>query len=371
MDENVVATELAETPQEQAVVVHSIEAITAEILLYKQQAGTAILEIGRRLIEAKDQLSHGEWLPWLEEKVEFSEATAQRFMRLAREYTNPSLVTDLGASKALVLLALPASERDKFLEEKHTVNGEEKSVIEMSRRELETAIKERDEAQRQVEQLKTDMAAKLEEQRTAYNEGMTDIQGRLDEAENRAKGYAMKLQEQKDRAAEDLAKAEGDVAALKAQLEELLAAPQSVAVEKVVDQDAVNTAAAAARQETEQRLKVKIEKAEKAREKAEKAKAEAEQNLAALKVSQEQADAIKEQERKTLEEQVRALRKQLAVASSSEMTIFKLHFEQAQGSINKMTDCITRMTDGGDAEGAEKLKNAFRAMLSTTLEVLG
>lgn len=36
MNENVAATELAEAPQEQAVVVHSIEAITAEILLYKQ-----------------------------------------------------------------------------------------------------------------------------------------------------------------------------------------------------------------------------------------------------------------------------------------------------------------------------------------------
>ena len=56
-----------------------IEVITAEIWLYKQQAGAAILEIGRRLNEAKAQLSHGEWLPWLEEKVEFSEVTAQRF----------------------------------------------------------------------------------------------------------------------------------------------------------------------------------------------------------------------------------------------------------------------------------------------------
>lgn len=38
-------------------------------------------------------------------------------------------MTDLGVSKALVLLALPASERDEFLEKKHTVNGEEKGVM--------------------------------------------------------------------------------------------------------------------------------------------------------------------------------------------------------------------------------------------------
>lgn len=120
--------------EEKEAATRSIEVITAEIWLYKQQAGAAILEIGRRLNEAKAQLSHGEWLPWLEEKVEFSEVTAQRFMRLAREYENPSLVTDLGASKALQLLALPASERDDFIAEKHEVNGQEKTVMEMSKR---------------------------------------------------------------------------------------------------------------------------------------------------------------------------------------------------------------------------------------------
>ena len=79
-----------------------IEAITEEIIFYKAQAGAAILEIGKRLNEAKAQLPHGEWLGWLQEKVDFSESTAQRFMRLAKEYENPSPVTDLGASKALV-----------------------------------------------------------------------------------------------------------------------------------------------------------------------------------------------------------------------------------------------------------------------------
>lgn len=118
--------------EEKEAAPRSIEVITAEIWLYKQQAGAAILEIGRRLNEAKAQLSHGEWLPWLEEKVEFSEVTAQRFMRLAREYENPSLVTDLGASKALQLLALPASERGEFIAEKHEVNGQEKTVMELA-----------------------------------------------------------------------------------------------------------------------------------------------------------------------------------------------------------------------------------------------
>ena len=55
-----------------------IETITGEILALKEKAGTAILDIGRRLIDAKALLPHGEWLPWLTERVEFSERSAQR-----------------------------------------------------------------------------------------------------------------------------------------------------------------------------------------------------------------------------------------------------------------------------------------------------
>ena len=47
--------------------VRDIEAITAEILDAKRAGGEAILTIGRGLIEAKALLSHGEWLPWLNE----------------------------------------------------------------------------------------------------------------------------------------------------------------------------------------------------------------------------------------------------------------------------------------------------------------
>ena len=302
--------------------------------------------------------------------MEFSEVTAQRFMRLAREYENPSLVTDLGASKALQLLALPASERGEFIAEKHEVNGKEKTVVEMSKRELAQAIKERDEARQKAKELEKTMEEQLEEQRTAYDTDMAEIQGRLEEAENRAAGYAKKLEDAKAKAAADLEKAQEDIDSLKAELMKVTAEPAPVAVETVVDEEAVKAAAEEARKEAAEKLKAKIEKAEKAKERAEQAKAKAEQDLAAMKVAQEEAQAIANQEKKNLAEQVQALQKKLAVASSSEMTIFKLHFEQGQASINKMTECIEKMMEAGDSEGAGKLRNALAALLTTTLEVL-
>lgn len=347
-------TDLAATTTE-GLEPRPIEVITAEIWAYKQQAGYAILEIGRRLNEAKEQLTHGEWLPWLKEKVEFSEVTAQRFMRLAREYTNPSTVTDLGASKALTLLVLPASERDEFLAEKHIVHGEEKTPFEMSKTELAAVIKERDEALRRVDDAET---------------GMADLRDQLEEANNRAAGYEEKLNKAKEKADQDVASAQEEVEALKAELEALRSAPAEVAVEPQTDQAAIDAAAEKARAETEEKLKAKIEKAEKAKEKAEQAKAKAEGDLAALKVAQEQAGAIAEQEKKALTDQVQDLQKKLAMASSSETTIFKLYFDQTQENLNKMAECVARMTEAGDAAGADRLKAAFNALLDAAREVV-
>lgn len=92
-----------------------INTITTEILLYKNQAGEAILEIGKRLIEVKAQLDHGEWLDYLKERVDVSVRTAQTMMQLAKEYSsNAQTFALLGSQKALKLLTLPAAERENL-----------------------------------------------------------------------------------------------------------------------------------------------------------------------------------------------------------------------------------------------------------------
>ena len=74
------------------------------------------INAGRLLIEAKAQIQHGQWLPWLQEHCHVSERTAQLYMRLARHEpelkANPQGVADLTVSGAVELLAPPKRASD-------------------------------------------------------------------------------------------------------------------------------------------------------------------------------------------------------------------------------------------------------------------
>lgn len=124
----------------------TIETVTAEILDIKQRVSEDFVELGQRLCEAKELLPHGAWLPWLEQRVQFSERTAQKFMQLAREYeSNPKLASDLGSEKAFALLALPMEEREKIAAEGATVNGKTKAASDLTTREVKQIVAERKE----------------------------------------------------------------------------------------------------------------------------------------------------------------------------------------------------------------------------------
>lgn len=133
-------TEKINTENEQ----RDIDTITAKLLSYKDKFGESAYMIGKLLLEAKGQLKENAlWLDWLACRVDIPARTAQRFMRLAKGYPDPTALSDLGMTKALALLGLPEDEREAFIEETHDVNGAEKTVGEMSSRELEKAVKER------------------------------------------------------------------------------------------------------------------------------------------------------------------------------------------------------------------------------------
>ena len=152
-----------------------IKTVTTEIRTLHRQAQCMVLgyaiEIGRRLKEAKAMLDHGQWGPWLREEVDFSQSSANNFMRIFEEYgaqqvsllgeANSQALGNLPYTHALRLLALPAEERESFAEEHH--------AEELSTRELEKLIRERDEARR-AEQDAQEKAAAADKARAAAEE---------------------------------------------------------------------------------------------------------------------------------------------------------------------------------------------------------
>lgn len=304
----------------------NIEAITSEILRLKQDAGNAILGIGQRLLEAKAMLPHGEWLPWLTEQVEFSERQAQRFMKLAQEWANPTALSDLGATKALALLALPPEERQKFLSENHIVDGEEKSVIDMTSRELEKAVKERDEALHAAEAARA--AAKTADQSRAKMEADMTALKQLHQAAQTAETQAR----------EALAEAQAELKVLREK-------PVEVAVE--VDQKALEEA----RREAETRMQAKVDKAAEAQKKAEEQRKKAEEELAAVR---QQLEATRQTER------------QAVISGDKDLALFELLFSQGNEAVNKLHGLLLKVRGRGDIELAGKLQKALMALADVT-----
>ena len=326
-----------------------IETITTEIIQLKQDAGNAILGIGQRLIEAKAILPRGEWLPWLEERVEFSERSAQNFMRLAREWSNPQALADLGASKALTLLALPPEERETFMAESHLVGGEEKTVVDMTSRELERAIKERDAARQEAE--------------AAMEAAKADAQT-AEESRAKMESDMKALAEIHRSAREGEAQAREALARAQAELRELRERPVDVAVE--VDQAAVDKARAAAVAE----MQVKVDQAEAARKEAEKKRKEAETALSEAK-KQAGANAVILSRAERAEAELAEARRQLDAVAKAEsaslvnqngdLAMFNVLFSQTQEQVNKMHGLRLKLgKDDGELDG--KLKAAISAL---------
>ena len=127
------------TPEVIAIEINSIKEQTMRTLLYNS------IEIGRKLVEAKALVSHGEWWKWLAESVDYSTSTANNLMRIFEEYGGDQITLlgdnlksqafgNLNYSQAVELLGLPVEEREIFVKENN--------VEEMSTRELKKAIKE-------------------------------------------------------------------------------------------------------------------------------------------------------------------------------------------------------------------------------------
>ena len=110
-----------------------------EIKYYLNQISQNVIEIGKRLIQAKSLVKHGEWLNWLEKNFQLSHTSAKRFMQCAERYSNSATSHHLNQSQMIALLSLPEADTEKFIEQKES---EGTPVSDMSVKTLRKEIKQ-------------------------------------------------------------------------------------------------------------------------------------------------------------------------------------------------------------------------------------
>ena len=331
--------------------VRTADIVGAEIrsLAYQAKCMTVLygVEIGRRLVEAKELVGHGKWLDWLKTETEYSPSTASRLMRVYEEYgaaqigvfgaeVNSSTLKNLSISNALRLLAVPEEERESFAEQ---VDAEH-----LSARELEQAIRERDEALKRAEELENDAEG------AALARG--ELEDKLHQAEEKAEDLAMREKE----ALEKLNAAKEAVKELAAENKELRERPVDVAVMEP-DPQAVSQAVDAALAEAGEKHKAEIDKLNKKLDARDKEKAKWEKQKA--KLEEQLASADGEKERQRLSDKVEELEKRLAMAGV-EITTFRLCFNAWQEDFNKL---LAALADVPGPEERDKLRAAVRAVL--------
>ena len=345
----------------------TLEVVTEEIRYLDNQAKRLVLghaiEIGRRLEEAKALVPYGEWGNYIRDQLNYSQSTAQNFMRIFAEYgaaqqslfgpvAESQALGNLSYTKALALLAVPKEEREEFAAE---VDAEH-----ISSRELAEAIRERDEARQKA-------AALVQE--------LEGSQLAIAEAEEQRDAAIDKLMSLNKSSKEQQAEDRDTIKSLEAKITELESRPIDVAVQEPEPEEVEKRAAELAKQAMEEAaaanqvkdaMKASLEAAEKKaaedlQKAKEKAKAEREKLEAKLKEAEAKisaAGAEDKAEADRLRVETEQLKKQLAMSNQATV-VFKLRFMAWQQAHQQMSEAFTAL----DEETKEKMRAAIRAQV--------
>ena len=239
------------------ITVRDSDIVAAEINTIKEDTrrimiGNAI-RIGGKLMEAKSMVPYGEWGKWLEEKVDYSQSTANNLMQLYKEYgenqasffdnwTNSETFGKLSYSQHMAMLALPFADRLDFAEQHDVESLSIRELEKAIREELAAAERERDEIREELEEVRCgkDAAEKIVEElegelaearhqeqaqqelALAARDEATRLTGELEKAQRQAE----QREKEAEKARTQMEAARKSEKSLQDQLEQLRAAPK-------------------------------------------------------------------------------------------------------------------------------------------------
>ena len=312
----------------------TLPVIISEIKIIEQQVVRITLEgyiqIGRRLQEAKEQVGHGGFGQWCQENLNYSQDTAQKFMRLAKEYgdensllANTAISRNFSISNALSLLKVPEEDREKFVEDHPVEDMTNKDLEEEIRR-----LKKEKEELEDAAQCRKDIADRAENAVNEMRHEVEDLKRQLQDAEARPAADPAELVELKA----ELQKAENARDKAKEKLKK----------EKDARQAAIDKELA---------------------EQTEKIRAEAKEE-----VSGELGDLQKMKDQ--LEEENRNLQHKLENAGNDTIIRFKVLVGQLQDVFEECGQCILDAEAGTDPDLPGKMNAALRTVVESFKEAL-
>lgn len=303
--------------------------LASEINLITEQTKQMVLmnfiELGKRLIEAKAMVKHGEWGNWLKERVNYSQRTANNMMKLYKEYGESGIVqksqsiASLSVTQAVAMLEIPEEERERF--------AEQSNAKDLTIRELKAEI------------AKTKAA--LEEEQSSTKAALSKTQERHEQETARLKEQAEKAMSEKARIERELERQEKRQA-------ELLQGKDDEAKARV---DAA----------------VKKEREELARTSEEVDALQAE--LAKMAEShKEELESIREEERKKLQEEL--------YAKDREIDESRKRFEEAMTEHSKemasaRRDLMKEQSKNGEVATLGKATYAMEQLIKSYEQVMG
>jgi len=324
----------------------STEQLTAEVnVRYHQAEGLAsmsammLADAGRRLIEIKGRIPHGQFETWCADNLEFSKSKAEKMMKLAERvadenslFSKTETFTDIGISRVWALLAAPEEVAAEVIE----TNDVESMTVRELKAELARVKEEKEAAERKAEMIdhnNDDIRKELASMQRKLSETVTE------EEFNEMQAAA---QAQKEDLTKELSEAKAEAADIQAKLDK--------AKEDLNKQKAKQKDLEAAKDEEVQKS---IEEAK--TDIVKKAKDEAHAEFVAD--LEQNAKDIKQ-----LQEEIERLEAERAKLSNTALMEFKVYVDQLQDIYDKLNDMITEESLKDEELGA-KMQMALQTVV--------